>query len=89
MSFQWDPRKATATRRRHKVDFADAVGVFDDPYAVTRDDPHPSEQRHVTLGPDMLGRVLVVSWTGRAESIRIISAPPATARERRQYEMEM
>jgi uncharacterized DUF497 family protein len=58
------------------------------PYAVTRDDPHPSEQRHVTLGIDTLGRVLVVSWTSRGESIRIISARRATARELRQYETE-
>jgi len=33
--FQWDPRKASANLRKHRVDFADAVGVFEDPRALT------------------------------------------------------
>jgi len=89
VSFQWDPAKAALNRRKHGIDFADAVGVFDDPSAVTQDDPHPREIRYVTLGLDTLGRVLVVSWTGRGDSIRLISARPATRRERRTYESEV
>ena len=34
---------------------------FEDPRAVTGDDPHPDEDRYVTVGSDFLGRVLVVS----------------------------
>jgi uncharacterized DUF497 family protein len=30
------------------VAFADAAGVFEDPRAVTIDDPHPNEERYVT-----------------------------------------
>jgi uncharacterized DUF497 family protein len=29
MTFEWDPGKADANRRKHGVDFADAVGVFE------------------------------------------------------------
>lgn len=43
------------------------------------------EQRHVTLGLDALGRVLVV-YTYRGEHIRIISARKATTKEARTYE---
>ena len=89
MSFQWDPSKAALNRRKHRVDFADAVGVFEDPHAITLDDPHPKEPRYVTMGVDTLGRVLVVSWTGRGESIRLISARPASPRERLLYETEV
>ena len=44
------------------------------------------EERWVTMGRDALGRVLVVVYTWRGESVRLISARKATARERRRYE---
>lgn len=86
MSFQWDARKAAANLAKHGVDFADAVGVFGDPRAVTITDDHPDEGRFVTLALDLLGRVLVVVWTQREEDIRLISARKAVRRERLQYE---
>jgi uncharacterized protein len=66
-SYQWDSAKARANRAKHGISFADAVGVFEDPRASTLEDPHPDEDRYVTLGMDFLGRVLVVSWTWRDE----------------------
>ncbi len=65
VSFQWDRRKANANRTKHGVAFADAVGVFEDPMGMTSSDPHPNEERFVTVGLDFLGRVVVVSWTPR------------------------
>ena len=88
MTFQWDPAKARANLRQHHIDFADAATVFDDPRALTRDDPHPREERFVTLGLDALGRLLVVSWTSRAQEFRIISARRANRSEARQYDKE-
>lgn len=85
MDFEWDPDKAEANRRKHDVDLADAVGVFGDPLALTDEDPHPAEQRYVTLGRDFLDRVVLVSWTWHRENIRLLSARKATPRERRQY----
>ena len=85
MDFEWDPDKAEANRRKHGVDFADAVGAFDDPFALTQEDPHPTEERFVTLGPDFLDRLVLVSWLWRGENIRLISARKAMPRERRQY----
>lgn len=85
MDFEWDPAKAAANRAKHGIELADAVGVFEDAYALTRPDAHPEEERFVTLGRDLLDRVLVVVWTTSAGAIRLISARRATARERRQY----
>jgi hypothetical protein len=65
MDFEWDPPKAQANRRKHGVDFADAVGVFEDPYALSQPDPFPHEERVVTLGRDLLDRLIVVVWTWR------------------------
>ena len=88
VTFQWDADKARANLRKHRVDFADAATVFEDPRALTRDDPHPREERFVTLGLDALGRLLVVSWTSRDDEFRIISARRANRAEVRQYEKE-
>ena len=38
------------------------------------------------MGLDAFGRLLVVVYTRRGESVRLISAREATPRERRQYE---
>ncbi len=86
MQFEWDARKAAANRRKHGVDFADAVAVLEDPLAVTIREDAAGEERFVTIGIDMLGRLLIVVYTVRGEQIRFISARGATRRERRQYE---
>jgi uncharacterized DUF497 family protein len=89
MDYEWDPDKAAANLRRHGVDFADAVGVFEDEYALRREDPDAQgEQRFVITGIDFLGRVVVVVYTYRGERIRPISARRATRREREHYGRE-
>ena len=87
VGYEWDPAKARQNLRKHGVDFADAVTVLEDEAALTIRDPFSEqEQRWITLGMDALGRLLVVVYTWRGDRIRLISARPATPRERRQYE---
>jgi len=88
VSYQWDPAKARANWAKHGVRFADAVGVFEDPRGITLADPHPEEDRYVTIGLDLLGRVLVVSWTWRDEEVRLISGRIASGAEKRDYKEE-
>jgi uncharacterized protein len=88
VTFQWDPNKARANLSKHRVDFADAATVFEDSRALTRDDPHPREERFVTLGLDAMGRLLVVCWSSRDDEFRIISARRANRAETLQYEQE-
>jgi len=84
--FEWDTSKARANRRDHGIDFADAVSVLEDPKALTiMDDEEADEERFVTIGTDLLGRVLVVVHTWRGDRTRLISARKATPRERRAY----
>jgi uncharacterized DUF497 family protein len=85
---EWDVHKAASNKRKHGVDFADAATVLYDEYALTIPDEHPDEQRFITLGADALGRILVVVYTWRSESVRLISARKARPRERRQYEAQ-
>ena len=87
--FEWDSRKAAENRRKHNVSFEDAVAAFADPLAVTVIDPDHSsaaERRYILVGRSARGRLLVVSDAERGTVIRIISARPATRRERGQYE---
>ena len=86
MDYQWDDHKAKINLKNHRIDFADAVTVFSDDRAITIEDDHPDEERWVTIGMDALGRILVVVYTWRGESIRLISARKATGRERKEYE---
>ena len=86
MEYEWDPGKAIAKLKKHRVSFADAVTVFSDDRALTMEDPQPDEERSLTLGMDAQGNVLVVVYTWREDRIRIISARKATPAERRQYE---
>jgi uncharacterized protein len=74
VEFEWDPKKAEANRRKHRVEFLDAVIVFDDDRAITVVDEHPVEERYVTFGMDAQGRLLAVSYAIRGDTIRIVSA---------------
>ena len=85
MRYQWDPDKARSNVYKHGIRFADAVAVFEDDHALTLPDLRFEEDRHVTIGMDFLGRILVVIFTWRGNEIRIISARKATGRERREY----
>jgi uncharacterized protein len=85
MRYEWDPAKAEANQQKHGVRFADAVAVFSDERALTLDDPHPDEERYVTLGMDAFARLLVVVYTWRGDVIRLISARKATRQERTHY----
>lgn len=87
MNLIWDPDKAADNRAKHRASFPDVEAVFYDLYAITREDEHAEgEQRWVTLGLDSLGRVVVVVYTYRGDTIRLISARRATRNEVRAYE---
>lgn len=87
--FEWDESKAAANMSKHGISFADTFSAFEDPNAVTMEDFRQGEQRFVTIGMDAFGRVLVVVYTWREESIRIISARKAVRYEVSQYEGEI
>lgn len=87
MRYEWDPQKSSTNLRKHGIGFADAVAVFEDELALTREDTHAEEEfRFVTLGLDGFGRLLVVVYTHRDDTVRVISARKATAKETHIYE---
>lgn len=85
VEFEWDPAKARENKRVHGIDFADAVGVFANPYLGREDPEAEGEPRFTALGLDILGRLLVVVYTYRESRIRLISARKATRKEEKEY----
>ena len=88
--FEWDEKKARTNLLKHGVDLADATPVLTDGRGITMRDELSAvdEVRHLTLGRDGLGRLLVVAFTWRGSNVRLISARKATAAERQQYGKE-
>lgn len=86
--FEWDPEKARRNLTKHRVSFAEAESAFADEHAREMPDPEHSwtEERFVLIGRSFAGRLLVVVFTERGDSIRIISAREATRYERKAYE---
>ncbi len=90
MRFLWDEAKDRHNRAKHKVSFETSRLVFDDPSALSvQDRLVGGEERWQTLGLVGGSVVLLVAHTyvdeGGEETIRIISARKATARERKMY----
>ena len=95
--FEWDETKNLSNRRKHGVSFEEACHVFLDPLCVSAQDRiEDGEPRWQTLGLVEGLLLLTVAHTVReeledgtwVEIIRIISARPATRKERRRYEGE-
>jgi uncharacterized DUF497 family protein len=89
-NFDWDAAKERKNFRKHRVTFAEAQTVFDDPVARIEDDPDHSEieQREQVIGYSAAGRLLIVSFVQRGQVLRIISARRVDSRERKHHEEE-
>jgi uncharacterized DUF497 family protein len=88
LSFEWDENKAKSNLAKHGVSFEEGSTVFADPLSLTVPDPDHSEveDRLIILGHSQRGKLLIVVHTERGDNIRIISARPASRRERKDYE---
>jgi uncharacterized protein len=87
MEFAWDRRKAERNLRKHGITFDEAVTVFADPFEIVIYDPGHSvlEERFVSIGRSVAGRLLVVGYTEHESKIRLIFARRATLPERFDY----
>ncbi len=88
LQFEWDPTKARTNARNHGVTFDEALTVFGDAFSLTIPDPGALvfERRFAQIGLSSHGRLLVVIHVDRGDTIRLISARPATRAERKSYE---
>jgi len=90
--FTWDAQKAILNFDKHSVSFEEAATVFADPEGLDWQDMAHSahEARYKRLGKSLQDNILIVVYTLRRskdgkETIRIISARPASRKERKAY----
>ena len=84
--FEWDPEKALANLRKHRVPFRMACEAFKDDAGLQRldDSADYGEERWILHG--RVGQtILFVVYTHREQLIRLISARKATRNEQRNY----
>jgi uncharacterized DUF497 family protein len=89
LKFEWDPEKARSNERKHNVSFEEALTVFRDTRALHAYDGDHSwnEDRFIIIGMSKWERVLMVVYVERSfMTMRLISARPASLRERNAYE---
>jgi uncharacterized DUF497 family protein len=87
MKFEWDDRKNVENIRKHGIDFADVVEMFDHPM-LTRLDTRRDYGEDRWIGIGLLRNIVAVTiyleWEDE-ETVRIISARKATQDESKEY----
>lgn len=86
MQVTYDPAKREATLRARGLDMAEAGAIFDGPVLTVVDDRADyGEIRQITIGflagGVLAGRMVVLVWTPRGNTRRIISMRKANDRE--------
>ncbi len=85
MEITFDPAKREATLLHRQLDFVDAAKVFEGAVFEETDlRPDYGEERTFTVGR-LKGRLVVVVWTQRGDTRRIISMRHAHAKESRKW----
>lgn len=88
MLFEWDDEKERINVAKHGIDFSTAALVFGDDNRIEKyDELHSiNEDRYITIGKiNGIAVVVMVVYTERKNSIRIISARLATRLEEEVY----
>ena len=85
--FRWNAEKAMANIAKHGVTFEQAARTFFDPYFQMIEADRNDEARNALIGFDAMLRLLYVVHIDNDDDghIRLISARPATAQERKIY----
>jgi len=84
MRFDWDAEKANANLAKHGISFDEVTELFsrgDDCLEIYDEEHSHDEDRFIAIGP-VVGRLVVVVFTEwPQDTIRLISARPATRKE--------
>ena len=87
--FEWDPDKETLNIEKRNLDFATASHIWDGSIVEKIDERRDYGETRIIATGEFDGRVLVVLYTWRGETRRIISARKANSREKRRYKEEI
>ena len=86
LAFEWDDEKARGNAETHSLTFDEAIALWTDAQAVELDATRPEDGEIRTKRVGMIeGRLSVEVFTLRGETVRLISARRANAKEQRQW----
>jgi uncharacterized DUF497 family protein len=89
ITFEWDQWNVQKNESKHGVSTLEAQSAFfDEQYRLFADEVHSTagERRYILYGRSIENRVLMVGFTVREHRVRVITARPASRKERRVYE---
>ena len=87
--FDWDQWNLQKNEKKHGVSKMEAESAFfETRYRLFQDRKHSSkkELRYILYGKSLENRILMVGFTLRKPKVRIITARPASSKERNIYE---
>jgi hypothetical protein len=85
MRYTWDHNKNVANVRKHGVAFQDAIAIFDGFTTDELDTRYDYDEERIVATGLARGHEITVVYADRKGERRIISARPATKREREDY----
>ena len=89
ITFEWDQWNVQKNESKHGVSALEAESAFfDEHYRLFADEVHSTagERRYILYGRSIENRVLMVGFTVRRHRVRVITARPASRKERQIYE---
>lgn len=88
LNFEWDDVKEALVQKEHRLNFKEVCTVFFDENELTYEDKRFDyhEQRFITIGLSEKAELLVVGWTQRGDTIRLITAIKAEKNNERLYQ---
>jgi uncharacterized DUF497 family protein len=89
ITFEWDQWNVQKNESKHGVSALEAESAFfDEQYRLFADEVHSTagERRYILYGRSIENRVLMVGFTVRRHRVRVITARPASRKERQIYE---
>jgi len=89
IEFEWDQWNVQKNEIKHGVSRLEAESAFYDPgYKLFEDVKHSTsrEARYILYGRSIENRPVMVGFTVRGARVRVITARPASRKERRIYE---
>ncbi len=69
--YEWNHNKARSNLRKHGIQFADAVSIFNNNFAIIISDDHPDEERFIIIGLDFFRRILVIVYSQPAKQAKL------------------
>ena len=85
MSYEWHEPKRRANRSRHGIDFEDVVDFVWDSALIRTDLRFEYHEIRYSATGSLHGRLVVLVFTERGGTVRVISLRRANSHERKEY----